>query len=55
MSSLMARLGCRDRDLVVLAIVALVPWVRWMRPGSLASSFRCWGAEDGVKVSLRLE
>jgi len=30
-SSLMARLGCRDRDLVVLAIVALVPWVRWMR------------------------
>ena len=31
MSSLMARFGCRDRDLVVLAIVALVPWVRWMR------------------------
>ena len=28
---MMARFGCRDRDLVVLAIVALVPWVRWMR------------------------
>ena len=31
MSSLMARFGCRDRDLVIEAIVALVQWKRWMR------------------------
>ena len=33
MSSLMARLGCRDGDLVVEAIAVLGPWVRRMRPG----------------------
>ena len=29
--SLMARFGCRDRDLVVEAIAAWVPWARRMR------------------------
>ena len=31
MSSLMACLGCRDRDLVVLAMEVLAPWKRRMR------------------------
>ena len=31
--SLMARFGCRDRDLVVEAIAAWVPWTWRMRPG----------------------
>ena len=33
MMSLMARFGCRDRDLVVEAIAAWVPWTWRMRPG----------------------
>ena len=33
--SLMARFGCRDRDLVVEAIAAWAPWARRMRPGGL--------------------
>ena len=31
--SLMARFGCRDRDLVMEAIAAWAPWARRMRPG----------------------
>ena len=33
MMSLMARFGCCDRDLVVEAIAAWVPWTWRMRPG----------------------
>ena len=33
MSSLVARLGCHDRDLVVEAIAVPGPWAGWMRPG----------------------
>ena len=29
----MARLGCRDRDLVVLAMEVPAPWMSRMRPG----------------------
>ena len=32
-SSLMARVGCRDRDLVVEAMEMPAPWTRRMRPG----------------------
>ena len=37
------------------SFLALATRIRGAVNCSLASRFRCWGAEDGVKVSLRLE
>lgn len=48
MSSLMARLGCRDRDLVVLAIAALASWARHEADGQVAQGGHDLGAASGA-------
>ena len=49
--SLMARFGCRDRDLVVEAIAAWAPWARRMRPGGqVAQGGHDLGAVAGAQL-----
>ena len=49
--SLMARFGCRDRDLVVEAIPAPGPWARRMRPGGqVAQGGHDLGAVAGAQL-----
>ena len=51
MMSLMARFGCRDRDLVVEAIAAWAPWARRMRPGGqVAQGGHDLGAVAGAQL-----
>ena len=49
--SLMARFGCRDRDLVVEAIAAWAPWARRMSPGGqVAQGGHDLGAVAGAQL-----
>ena len=49
--SLMARFGCRDRDLAVEAIAAWAPWARRMRPGGqVALDGHDLGAVTGAQL-----
>ena len=49
--SLMARFGCRDRDLAVEAIAAWAPWARRMRPGGqVAQGGHDLGAVTGAQL-----
>ena len=51
MSSLMARLGCRDGDLVVEAMAAWAPWARRMMPGGqVAQGGHDLGAVAGAQL-----
>ena len=55
--SLMARFGCRDRDLVVEAMAAWAPWARRMMPGGqVAQGGHDLGAVAGAQlVAVRVE
>ena len=49
--SLMARFGCRDRDLVVEAMAAWAPWARRMMPGGqVAQGGHDLGAVAGAQL-----
>ena len=51
MMSLMARFGCRDRDLVVEAMAAWAPWARRMMPGGqVAQGGHDLGAVAGAQL-----
>ena len=48
---MMARFGCRDRDLVVEAIAAWAPWARRMMPGGqVAQGGHDLGAVAGAQL-----
>ena len=57
MSSLMARLGCRDRDLVVLAMEVAVPWKSRMRPGGQVTQggHDLWAVAGAQLVAVLIE
>jgi len=53
----MARLGCRDRDLVVLAMEVPVPWTRRMRPGGQVTQggHDLWAVAGAQLVAVLVE
>ncbi|OFR59147.1 hypothetical protein HMPREF2883_12590, partial [Actinomyces sp. HMSC075C01] len=55
--SLMARFGCRDRDLAVEAIAAWAPWARRMRPGGQVTQggHDLWAVAGAQLVAVLIE